>query len=366
MRIPLARPSVSEADIAATERVLRSGQLVLGAENERFERALAEATSRTHAIACTSGTAALELALWALGIGPGDEVIVPAAGFPAAPNAVLRLGATPVAVDVEAGSWNLDFEKAYAAVGERTRAAVSIDLFGLVHDSAAAERFASAARIALVDDAACSLGASDADGAVGGSYGAIGTLSFHPRKVISTGEGGAIVCDDDELATILRELRNHGQAGRGRFARPGTNVRLPETAAAMGCAQLERLGGMISERRLLADGYCERLAPLRNGNVLQWQLAPEGAEHCYQTFAVRLEEGIDRAAVIARLSERDIEAGVATYSMTRLPTLAELPKVTPCSNAELLHDQGLALPLYVGMRSTELDRVCEALREVLR
>jgi perosamine synthetase len=363
-RIPLARPALGDAEINAVERALRSGRLVLGPENLRFEAALAERAGRAHGICVSSGTTALELALWALDIGPGDEVLIPSFGFAAAANAVVRLGATPVAVDVEPTGWTLDVEAAAATVGERTRCVVAIDQLGLVTEAAPISELTRARALHLIDDAACGFGGCDSSGVPGGGYGVLATLSFHPRKVITTGEGGAILTDDSELARVIRELRNQGQRGRGRFARPGTNARLAEASAAMGAAQMSRLDAMLAERRMLIEGYIERLSGLLESERLSIQAVPDGAAHAYQTFAVLLAEGVDRDAVVAALDDADIEAGPATYAFHRLEPFSAAAR-GPLPVADALHERSLALPLYIGMRSAELDRVGAALTEVL-
>lgn len=379
-RIPLARPLLDEDDIAAAERALRSGWLVIGPENRDFEALLAEITGRAHAIAVTSGTTAIELGLWALAeadrergrpLPDGAEVIVPAAGFPAAANSARRMGYRVVAIDVEPGTWNFDCDALDAAVTERTFAAVVVDTFGAVAECAPLIAMSEERGFHIIDDAACSLGAFAADGTAGGGYGDLATFSFHPRKLITTGEGGAIVCDDPQLAEYLRQLRNHGQVGRGQFARAGTNARLSEVAAAIGNSQLQRLQTALSERRLLVEGYRERLAGLCASGLLTWQSWPDGARPAHQTFAVLLAEdlpgGRDRAAVQAFLKDRDIETGVATFALSRLSMCADWPGLAGASFpvAEALHDRGLALPLYQGMRSADLDRVTDALAEAL-
>ncbi len=359
--IPLARPALGDAEVAAAERALRSGRLVLGPEVERFEQTLAARTGRRHAVAVGSGTAALELALWVLGVGGGDEVLVPAFGFPAAANAVRARGATAVPVDVDPASWNLDPESLRAALGQRSRAIVSIDQFGLVAEAEPITELAAQNGLQLIDDAACALGATSARGVPGGGYGLVGTLSFHPRKLVTTGEGGAVLCDDDSLAAELRKVRNHGQAAPGRFERVGTNARLSELAAAVGSAQLERLDAVLAERRLLAEGYRRRLAPLAEAGRISWQESPAGAMHAYQTFATRLAPDLDRNAVRAALAAAAIESGPATYAFHRLPSYAGIGRPVPLAHSDALHERSLALPLYIGMRSAELDRVCETL-----
>ncbi|HKE19845.1 MAG TPA: DegT/DnrJ/EryC1/StrS aminotransferase family protein [Kofleriaceae bacterium] len=364
--IPLARPSLGETELAAAERALRSGRLVLGPENRRFEEELAARCRRRHAVAAASGTAALELALWALDVAPGDQVLVTAFGFPAAANAVVRAGATPVAVDVDRDTWTLDPEAAQRALAgcERPRAIISIDQLGLPAEAAPLERLQAGSDVPVVADAACGLGGVDSSGRPGGGSGRVAVLSFHPRKLITTGEGGAVLCDDDGIAAALRELRNHGQDGPGSFHRAGTNARMSEIAAAIGCAQLARLDEMVAERRLLAEGYRRRLAPLARAGRLSWQEPATGAVHAYQTFAVRLAPGVDRDRVRRVLAAAAIESGPATFAFHRLPPHRRAGQV-PLEQADALHDRALALPLYIGMRSAELDAVVDALGEAL-
>jgi dTDP-4-amino-4,6-dideoxygalactose transaminase len=364
--IPLARPSLGETELAAAERALRSGRLVLGPENLRFEEALAERCGRRHAVAVASGTAALELALWALGVAAGDQVLVTAFGFPAAASAVARAGATPVPVDVDATTWTIDGAAARDALTrcERPRAIISIDQLGLPAEAATLEQLQSAGDVPVIADAACGLGGADSSGRPGGGSGRVAILSFHPRKMITTGEGGALLCDDDGLAASLRELRNHGQDGPGSFHRAGTNARLSEVSAAIGCAQLARMDEMAAERRLLAEGYRRRLAPLARAGRLSWQEPPAGAVHAYQTFAVLLAAGVDRDRVRRSLAAAAIESGPATYAFHRLPPHRRAASA-PLPHADALHDRSLAVPLYIGMRSAELDAVADALGEAL-
>jgi dTDP-4-amino-4,6-dideoxygalactose transaminase len=362
--IPLARPRLGDAERAAADRVLGSGRLTLGPETERFEIALAAATGRRGAVAVSSGTSALELAFWALELAPGDEVLMSGFGFPAAANAVRRAGGRPVPVDVEARTWNLDAGALAAALGPRVRAVVSIDQLGLVAEADPLVDACAAAGVPLIDDAACGLGGHDAAGVPGGGYGICGTLSFHPRKLITTGEGGAVVSDDDALLARIRELRHHGQAGPGRFARIGTNARLTEVGAAIGAAQLARIDALVAERRLLADGHRRRLANLVASERISLQEAPAGATHVYQTFAVLLAPRLDRARALAALAARGIESGPATYAFHRLPTHADAAR-GPLPVSDALHDRALALPLWPGMRSAELDRVADGLAAAL-
>lgn len=361
--IPLARPSITDAERSAAQRVLSTTQLTGGPEASRFGAQLSQYCGRKHGLVTSSGTSALELAFRSLKIGVGDEVLVTAFGFPAAANLLADRGATPIAIDVDAKTWLMDFALAREAVSNKTKAIVTIDQLGAVTRATDIQALESDTGIPVISDSACGLGGQDQDGKPAGSAGRFATFSFHPRKLVTTGEGGAVVCDDDDLAKQLQALRNHGQIGGGRFAEPGTNARLGEVSCAIGCAQLARLQPMLMERRMLVDGYRQRLQSLVASRDLRWQVLPAGAVHSNQCFAVLLSDAHQRKAVIATLAEKGIASGAATYSFAEIDIHKS---ALPAPNARLLHNNALALPLYLGMRSAELDQVCDALREALK
>ncbi len=360
--IPLARPSIGDAERSAAQRVLSGTQLTNGPEVARFESAIASHASRAHGMAVSSGTAALELALWALDIAAGDTVLVTAFGFPAAANAVAARGATPIAVDVCEDSWLMDFAHAREAIDGKTKAIITIDQLGAVTRASDIESLEKDSGLPVISDAACGFGGADEDERLSGSAGRFATFSFHARKVVTTGEGGAIVCDGQEDADRLRALRNHGQVGPGRFASAGTNARLAECPSAIGNAQLARLEAMLSERRMLVDGYHERLAALHDAGKLRYQVLARGSRPAHQSFAIKLGASFQRDRVLAGLLDRNIGCGVATYSFCEIG-VHHGGRAAP--HARALHEQAVSLPLYIGMRSAELDRVAAALQELL-
>jgi dTDP-4-amino-4,6-dideoxygalactose transaminase len=353
---------MTDAERSAALRVLSGTQLTGGPEVARFEELLARQCGRKHALATSSGTSALELALWALGIQAGDRVLVTAFGFPAAANLIAARGAIPVAIDVDEETWLMDFNLARKSVDDKTKAIVTIDQLGAVTRASDIEALEAESGLPVISDAACGFGGSDQEGRAAGSAGRLATFSFHPRKLITTGEGGAILCDDEELAARLGELRNHGQIGGGRFASTGTNARLSACSCAIGCAQLARLQPMLMERRMLVEGYKQRLEPLAQSRGIRWQKLPEGAVHANQTFALLLPESQERETVMGALRDQGIESGVATYSFAEIEIHDGLQ---PAPRARALHERAIALPLYLGMRSAELDRVSEALKAAL-
>ncbi len=364
--IPLTVPALGIEEISAVERVLRSGMLVQGKEVEAFEAELCRRTSRKHAVAVANGTVALELALRVLGIGPADEVLCPNLTWPSPAHAIRAVGATVVLVDVDPSEWNVTAEALRAAVTPRTKAAIVIDQFGNPARHAAIAQ--ALPGLALIVDAACSLGSSY-QGAPCGSHGIVACTSFHPRKVLTTGEGGALFLDDDALDKTLRALRNHGQAAPGSFVCASGNARLTEMAAAMGRAQLEKLDALCAARRRLAARVFEAVPSLSG------QRAPEGSSPNHQTLGVLIGErgagSAARDAFIEALSQRGVQAGRLSYALHTLPQFAEEAEAARRAQRDLsvsadIAARGLALPLFPGMSEEQLAQLVEALLAVVK
>lgn len=358
--IRLSRPTIGDEEVRAAEKVLRSGMLVAGAEVARFEEAAAVWCGRRHAIAVSSGTSALHLALVALGVGDGDEVLCPDLTWPSPAHAIALTGATPVLVDVDLDEWNVRGEALAAARTERTRAAIAIDQFG--NPLRRAEIVAALPGVAVIEDAACAIGSRFADGSPCGSLGTIACLSFHPRKVVTTGEGGMCLTDDDAIADRLRVLRNHGQAAPGRFVEPAGNQRLGEVAAAVGTVQLARLEAMIARRDDIAARYREALPELA------FQRAPEGAAPNHQTMGALLPPGTSAAArdaVVTSIRARGVEAGILSYALHRLASLKSARRAGSVENAEAIVDRGVAIPMHAELTADEQKAVIDAVRAAI-
>lgn len=351
IRIPIARPELGAEESAAVAEVLRSGMLVSGRLVEDFERGLADRCGRRHAVCVANGTAALELALRALGVDDG-EVLVPALSWPSPAHMAAWVGATPRLVDIDPASWNGTGPALAAARTEATRCAIAIDQFGVPAEHPAIS--AALEGLPIVEDAACAIG-STLDGRPCGSFGDIACLSFHPRKVVTTGEGGACLTDDDGLADALRVLRNHGQRAVGDFALAGPNERLTEMQAAIGLVQLGRLDAMIERRHAICDAYREVLP----GLGLAVQAHPAGSRVNEQTFGCLAPTAADRERIVAGLRERGIGAGILSYAMTRIGSLAHLGQSAPV--AEDVEARGLALPVYPAMTDADVADVLAAL-----
>jgi dTDP-4-amino-4,6-dideoxygalactose transaminase len=346
--IRLARPDVGDAELAALAEVVATGQLTMGPKVGEFEAAIAEAVGTTHAAVVSSGTAALHLALLALEIGPGDEVVVPAYTFPATANVVELCGAKAVLVDVDPETFNLDAAAVAAAVGPRTRAVMAVHLFGRPVPWEALQT-AVPQDVVLVEDAAGALGASYR-GTPCGALGVAGCLSFHPRKIVTTGEGGAVTTDEAALDAAVRRWRHHGWATLGDMPAPGLNYRLPDLLCAIGIPQMARLEALLAARERVAGWYTERL----EHHVLT-PSADEGDRHGWQAYVVQLER---RDVALRALREAGIEAQIGTWALHQLDPYRDQGTFP---GADLAFDRALALPFATTTTEEEVERVAAVL-----
>jgi perosamine synthetase len=314
------------------------------------------------ALAMNSGTMAIYAVLHSLRMEFSDEVVIPALTFPAAAECVMLVGAKPVFVDVSRDSFNLDPRLLGEALTDRTRAVIVIDQFGVPADYAAIRRELQGRNVFILEDSACALGSS-LDGRPCGSLGDASIFSFHPRKVITTGEGGMALTDDPGMAVRLDMLRNHGIDETGNFMSAGLNLRMGEMEAALGLCQLKKLDTIVEKRRMLAAGYERMLSGL-----VRFQRCPEGAQCNWQTLAVVLpprfgERG--RQAVIAGMLERGMELRIASFCVPELVPYRALTGGRSFPEAAEVHRCGVALPLHPGMSGEDAAAVAEALKEVM-
>jgi len=332
--------------------VLRSGRLVQGPEVEAFEAEFTAATGFSHAVAVSSGTAALLLSLKALPVGPGDEVVVPAYTFIATANAARLAGATVVLADVLPGNLNLNPESVASVAGPRTAVVMPVHQFGLLADVRAIS--AAAPRAEILEDAACAAGALTSRQALG----RMACFSFHSRKTMTTGEGGMITTSDSDLAARLRRLRQHGM-GAGETEEAGYNFRMNELAAALGRVQLKRLPEMIGKRRRAAGWYREGLKDLG------WLILPEGSSHAFQSYVVQLsaDASVGRQRLIDHLKSHSIEtqAGVQPVHLHK-PYRQSARGPLPVS--EQAGNNAVFLPMHPGLGVEAVERVCAALRSL--
>lgn len=375
-RIQVARPWLDEAERSAIDEVLRSGWLTKGPKVVEFEERVAGFLGIEHAIAVSSGTTALHLALVALGIGPGDGVVVPAFTFPASANVVLHCGAEPVIIDIDVRTFNtsaailehlLVKETEPTAHGPRLKrngiilkAVMPVHLFGLPVKMEPMLDVARRYKLRIVEDAACALGARDGD-AYCGTVGDLGCFSFHPRKMITTGEGGLVVTRDASLAEKMRSLRNHG-AGTGTatcaFPLAGYNYRMSDILAAVGIAQMDKLPAIIRRLDEIARWYDECLA-----DDIRVATPDAAAGRVYQAYVVQLADAIDRGRVIAEMAARGIECVLGTHSLCEQAPFSAT--CAPCPESARAARSSLALPLHVGLPRDAVRAVCDALGDVL-
>lgn len=346
-------PSIGPDEERAVLRVLRSGRLTQGPEVEAFEAEFAEATGFGHAVAVSSGTAALMLSLRVLSVGPGDEVVVPAYTFIATANAARLAGATVVPADVSPRTLNLDPESVALVAGPKTAVVIPVHQFGLLADVRGIS--AAAPRAAILEDAACAAGACTARR----SPGRVACFSFHSRKVMTTGEGGMIATRDSDLAGRLRRLRQHGR-GRGETEEPGYNFRMNELAAAIGRVQLQRLPGLIEKRRRAAGWYAEGLGDL------DWLILPESPEipaHAFQSYLVRTSEDApaSRELVIKHLHSAGIECQAGVQPVHLHKPYRRTAR-TPLPVSEQVGNTAFFLPMHAELRREDVERVCRSLR----
>lgn len=360
-------PLTGDAELAAVAEVLESGYLTQGPKVAEFERLVAEFVGTHYGFATSSATTGIHLALHALGVKPGDEVIVPDFSFPATANAVIQQGAVPIFVDIDLATFNMDPSLLEAAITERTAAIMPVHAFGLPAEMDPINEIATSHGLPVVEDAACALGGAY-HGRQAGSLGTAGVFSFHPRKIITTGEGGLVSTSDEGLAERISVLRTHGSV-RGShfmsFVDAGYNYRLSDVLGAIGVAQMARLDGIVADRRRLASVYARELAAVEG---VTRPSVPAGLEHTYQSYVVLLDEGFDRNSVINAMRQMGIETTLGTYSMHLQPYFQErfgianeaLPMATRA------HHSALTLPLYPQLGDDDIIRVCAALDRVLR
>jgi perosamine synthetase len=336
-----------------------------------FEEAFAARVGASHAVATSSGTAALHLTLYALGIGPGDEVIVPSLSFVATANVVLHCGATPVFADIDPATYNLDPGAAEAAITARTRAIMPVHQIGLSADMDAFARIVERYGLMLIADAAPAAGAR-LGGREMGALGVPSCFSLHARKVITTGEGGMITTDDGVLAQRLRRLRHHGmdvsdlartQAADVIFEsylEPGWNARLSDLQAAVGLCQLETLDYNLTRRRLLAERYNRGLA---SNPWLVLPDVPDGFEHSWQSYAVRLLPGgpLGRRELMRALLDDGIATRRGVTAIHHEPPYRERVAAGSLSQTEIAARDALLLPLFPDLSDVEQDHVIERL-----
>ena len=377
--IPIIKPLMDEAEANAAARVILSGWVTQGPEVAAFEKEFAAYTGAAHATAVSNCTTGLHLALLAAGVSYGDEVITVSHSYIATANAVLYCGAVPVFVDVDPGSMNMDPDLIEAAITARTKAILVVHQIGMPADMARIMPIARRHGLKVIEDAACAIGSELLwEGAwqkVGRVWGDAAVFSFHPRKIVSTGDGGMITTPHADWDAKFRLLRQHGMSVPDTVRHKantvifeehrvmGYNYRMTDIQAAVGREQLKRLPGVVARRREIADQYRERLA---GAQWLGLPAEPDWARSNWQSFSVRLPDGADQRGVMQMMLDAGISTrrGIMCAHREEVYSGAELR--APLPHSEAAQDRRIILPLYVQMTSTEIDFVAETLMKSTR
>lgn len=363
--IPLAKPGINEDDITNAVAVLRSGMLVQGKNVTALEKSFADIHQSPHAIALSNGTATLHLALLAAGIGKGDEVIVPAFSYIATANVVELVGATPVFVDIEIATFNIDVSKIEEKITPNTRAIIPVHEFGLACDIETVCAIAAKHKLVVIEDAACALGATQKNKLVG-SFGDFGSFSLHPRKSITSGEGGVLLTGNKKYDHTIRTLRNHGidpNKAEMDFISPGYNYRMTDFQAALVTGQLERLSQVLKCKNELADIY---FSTIKNPGI-KLPFIPAGHNHTWQTFHVILEDDMDQKKTIGKLKEKNIGSNYGAQCIPAQTYYAQKYKhdaQREFPNAWKAYTKGLAIPIYDRLTKEETSYIAKTINEL--
>jgi perosamine synthetase len=367
--IPLSAPDIDEEDIEAVAAVLRTPQLSLGPKLEEFERAVARYVGAEHAVGVSSGTAALHLAVRALGIGPGDEVIVPSFAFIAVANVLRYERAVPVFVDIEAATMNLDPNRIEAAITPRTKAIIVVHTFGCPAELSKILEIAQRHHLAVMEDACEAIGA-ELDGRKVGAFADAGVFAFYPNKQITSGEGGMLVTDNPRVASHVRALRNHGRTDSENWfqhSEIGYNYRLSEMNCALGISQMKRIEAILAQRENVARRYNDKLHG--NENLVLPSMDLPRRKISWFVYVVRLAAPFTRSQrdwIAREMNRRGIGCGRYFAPIHLQPAYSSEPATrTNLTITEREASRTLALPFFNRLRDDQIDEVCANLCDLI-
>lgn len=366
--IPIIKPDIAFEDVVDDFRaIIESGRLTSGPYVKKFEEYLSGYVGTRYAFSTTSCTTAMHLSLVAKEIGPGDEVLVADFTFPATGNVVVQTGAIPVLVDCRGDNFEMDLSDARAKLTKKTRAIIVVSPFGQPCHMADVVRFGREHELFVIEDAACALGAQ-LDGRLAGGWPDVGCFSFHPRKVITAGEGGAIATNDPAIAEKILVLRSHGGKSYDglvgfQFKENGFNYRLSEIQAAMALEQLSRIEEILADRRRSAKTYMALLAEISEVAIPLTSLPQDCT---FQSFVLMLDDDIDRNAVIGEMRECGIETTLGTYALHTHPAFSRFGyEAGDLPNSFKAQNQSLTLPLLANMPAETIDKIVSTLRGII-
>jgi perosamine synthetase len=364
MKVPLTIPYFTEEENIAILNVLKSGWIMQGPKVAEFEKKIANYVGVRNAVAVSSGTTALHLALIALGIKKGDEIIVPSLSFIASANCILYVGAKPVFVDVDSKTYNLDPKDIEKKISKKTKAIMVVHQVGLSADMDPIMKIAKKNKLFVIEDAACSLGATYKEKQTGG-FGNIACFSFHPRKSITTAEGGILTTNNDKIAESLKNLRNHGlvrKNGIDTYPFLGYNYRMSDISAALGLAQFKKINPILKRKRELATKYNKAFSETEN---IIPPHTPSYSEHTYQSYVVRVKGGRgNRDRIMNDLEKKGIACRAGIMAIHREPLYVKMFGKISLPETESANDEGIILPLYMQMTNDEQRFVITSLKEL--
>ena len=366
IRFPLIKPQIGEEELSAIKEVLQSGYLTEGTATKAFEDAFAKYCGVEDAVAFTSCTTGLETALRALGIGKGDEVIIPNYTHPATAQAVYLVGAEPVLVDIDPKTYNIDYDEIEKAITPQTKVIMPVSLFGNPLDYILLNALKKKHDLFIVEDAACSAGACLGEKKVG-SFADITSFSFHPRKVITTGEGGMNTTNNNVLAKKMHSFKRFGMhVDKGKIVfteKIATNYKMSNVNAALGLAQLQKIENIIGKRRELAKKYDSLLL---NSQLISSPFVLDNARHTYQSYVVLLEKKGIRDKTIHKLRDKGIETQIGSYALSLEPAFLTTKRIGKLQESLDIFENTLTLPLFSDLTFEDQKFIINTLTQTIR
>ncbi len=363
MRISLTKPYFTNEESIEVAKVLESGWVMQGEKVQLFEREISSYVGTKFAVAVSSGTNALHLALISLGIKKEDEVIVPSFSFIASANSILYTGATPIFADIDPKTYNIDPKDIERKITKKTKTIMAVHQVGLPADMDSIIGIAKKNNLLVIEDAACSLGATYR-GKQTGSFGNIACFSFHPRKSITTAEGGMVVTNNKKIYELLKSLRSHGVIKRGNeesYPYLGYNFRMTDVHAAIGLAQFKKLDYLLAKRIEIAEKYNEAFSDFKNIVI---PFTPLNSTHTYQSYLLRVKGGrAKRDLVLKKLEKKGVSSRASVMAIHREPLYSKMFEKISLPKTESANDEGLIIPLYVQMTEKEQKFVIKVIKE---